>query len=100
MATLRLRYVNTFADRHGRVRHQCRIPGRRSFALPGLPGSPEFMEAYQAALAGAAIAASDVGSSRTKSGTLNAVIVEYYRSKSFTDALAPETQRMRRDILE
>jgi integrase/recombinase XerD len=58
------------------------------------------MEAYQAALAGAAIAASDVGSSRTKSGTLNAVIVEYYRSKSFTDALAPETQRMRRDILE
>jgi integrase/recombinase XerD len=100
MAKIRLRYVNTFADRHGRVRHQCRIPGRRSFALPGLPGSPEFMEAYQAALAGAAIAASDVGSSRTKSGTLNAVIVEYYRSKSFTDALAPETQRMRRDILE
>ena len=41
MATIKLPYVNRFYDRHGRLRHQCRIPGRKSFGLPGLPGSAE-----------------------------------------------------------
>jgi hypothetical protein len=102
MATLRLRYVNSFTDRHGRRRHQCRIPGRRSFALPGLPGSVEFMEAYQAALAGtAAPRPPEVGANRTKAGTLNAARVAYYKSKKhFIDALAPATQQMRRNILD
>ena len=100
MAKIKLRHVNTFKDRHGRLRHQCRIPGQKSFGLPGLPGSTEFMEAYQSALACASSVSSAIGASRTKAGTINAAIVGYYASKSFTDALAPETQRMRRNILE
>jgi integrase/recombinase XerD len=100
MANLHLKFVNSFRDRHGRLRHQCRVPGQRSFALPGLPGSAEFMEAYQAALSGATKTSSDIGATRTKPGTVNATIVAYYASKSFTDVLAPETQRMRRNILE
>jgi integrase/recombinase XerD len=100
MAKIKLRYVNSFKDQHGRLRHQCRIPGQKSFGLPGLPGSAEFMEAYQAALARASLAASDIGANRTKVGTINAAIVGYYEGKSFTDGLAPETRRMRRNILE
>jgi hypothetical protein len=39
-------------DRHGHVRHYFRRPGGKRLALPGLPGSNEFMAAYKAALAG------------------------------------------------
>ncbi len=98
MAQLRLQFINSFRDRHGRVRHYFRRPGSKAIALPGLPGSAEFMEAYQIALAGAPIR--DIGASRTKAGTINAAVAAYYRSTSFTQALAPATQRMRRNILE
>jgi integrase/recombinase XerD len=98
MARLRLKFVNSFRDRHGRVRHYFRRPGSKAIALLGLPGSAEFMDAYQTALAGAPIR--DIGASRTKAGTVNAAVAAYYRSKSFTQALAPATQRMRRNILE
>jgi hypothetical protein len=100
MATLKLRYVNSFPDRHGKLRHQCRIPGRKSFGLPGVPGSVEFMEAYQAAVAGAPVSRTDLGAGRTRTGTVNAAVVGYYKDKLFTEALAPESQRMRRAILE
>jgi hypothetical protein len=50
MARIKLRYVNEFIDRHGKVRYYFRRPGSRSVKLPGIPGSIEFMDAYQAAL--------------------------------------------------
>jgi hypothetical protein len=101
MARLRLQFINSFRDRHGRVRHYFRQPGRKAVALPGLPGSAEFMEAYQAALAGASLVANDIGAKRTQAGTLDAAIVGYYKSKKhFLDALAPATQQMRRAVLE
>ena len=49
---LKLKYIHRFRDRHGKTRHYFRRPGFKGTALPGLPGSAEFMEAYQAALAG------------------------------------------------
>ena len=51
MARIKLRYVNEFIDRHGKLRYYFRRPGSRSVPLPGLVGSVEFMTAYQAALA-------------------------------------------------
>jgi hypothetical protein len=100
MARLRLQYVNSFRDRHGRMRHYFRRPGCKAVALPGLPGSAEFMDAFQAALAGAPTAMREIGVSRTQTGTINAAVVAYYNSKMFADGLAPATQRMRRNILE
>jgi len=50
MTRLKLRYVNEYRDRHGKIRRYFRRKGRRSIPLPGLPGSIEFMAAYQAAL--------------------------------------------------
>jgi hypothetical protein len=47
---LPLRYVNEYRDVRGKVRRYFRRPGYKRIPLPGLPGSDEFMSAYQAAL--------------------------------------------------
>ena len=49
-------------------------PALKNVRLPGLPGSAEFMAAYQAALGGV-ITQPQIGASRTKPGSLNALIV-------------------------
>jgi len=46
---IRLKYVHAFRDRMGRIRYYFRRHGKRT-ALPGLPGSDEFMAAYAAQL--------------------------------------------------
>jgi integrase len=99
MTRFRLRHVNAFRDRHGRLRHYFRRPGCKSVALPGLPGSVEFMEAYQAALAGETTPRTEIGARRTKPGTIAALTVGYFNSLAF-HSLAPETKRTRRNILE
>ena len=38
MARIRLKHVNAFRDRHGRLRYYFRRPGFKSVPLPGLPG--------------------------------------------------------------
>jgi len=46
MTLLRLKHVNKFFDRHGKLRHYFRRRGmRKGIPLPGLPGSEEFMAA-------------------------------------------------------
>ena len=52
MTKLPLRYVNEYRDVRGKVRRYFRRPGQKRIPLLGLPGSDEFMAAYQAALAG------------------------------------------------
>jgi integrase len=46
MTTVRLKYVNSFVDRHGRARFYFRVRGHR-WPLPN-PGTPGFMAAYEA----------------------------------------------------
>jgi hypothetical protein len=45
MTRLKLKYVNEYRDRHGKLRRYFRRPGARAIPLPGLPGSIEFMAA-------------------------------------------------------
>jgi len=52
MTKIKLHYVHEYRDRHGKLRRYVRRPGSRRVALPGLPGSPEFMQAYQDAMTG------------------------------------------------
>jgi integrase len=93
---LPLRYVNEYRDVRGKLRRYFRRPGQKRTPLPGLPGSDEFMAAYQAALAGVA---APIGSNRTNPGTVNAVIVGYIQSTAYRE-LAQETQAGRRNVLE
>ena len=57
------------------------------------------MSAYQASLAGQALPRPTIGASRTKEGSIAAVIVAYFCSPQFL-ALAPGTQQTYRLILE
>src|SRR5438477_12898826 len=98
MARLRLDFVHEYKDRHGKLSRYFRRPGFKRIPLPGLPGSEEFMAAYQRALELAP--RTEIGADRTKPGTIDALIVQYLKSDNFTKALAPETQRMRRNILD
>jgi hypothetical protein len=98
MTIIRLKYIHEFIDRHGKVRRYVRLPGRKRVPLPGAPGTAEFMEAYQAALAAKA-PCSEIGAARTLPGTINAAVVSYFNSSAFA-SLAPETRRVRRNILE
>jgi integrase len=99
MASLLLKFVQSFVDRHGHPRFYFRRSGFKRVALPGLPGSPEFMAAYQAALDGVTAPKAEIGATRTVAGTMHWLISAYLSSSPFT-ALTPETQRTRRNILE
>jgi hypothetical protein len=98
MATMRLelRYVQTFNARGHRY-YYFRKPGCARIRLPGLPGSTEFMSAYQVALDAAPRI--EVGAGRTLPGTVSALVVAYYSSTDFGD-LGPATQQYRRWLIE
>lgn len=98
MAIIRLTYVHEFVDRHGKIRRYFRRNGKR-VPLPGLPGSREFLDAYQTALAGASMPESNIGAERTKAGSVSALVAAFYASSSFKQ-LAPVTQKTYRNRLE
>jgi len=66
-------------------------------ALPGKIGSPEFMTAYNAALA--TVTVREIGKAKSVPGTVSAAIASYYKDNRFT-SLTSGTQKMRRAILE
>jgi hypothetical protein len=90
-------YVQGFIDRHGKPRWYFRRPGFKRMPLPGLPWSPEFMAAYEAAME--RTPRIEIGASRTKPGTVAAAVVNYFNSWAFRN-LAAETRRTRKNILE
>ena len=96
MAHLRLHYLQAFVDRRtGAVYHYFRRRGYPRLRLPGLPGSAEFMAAYQEALAQGQ---PPIGTERSKPGTVAAAVAAYFVSIHFTE-FAAGTQAMRRAIL-
>jgi integrase len=89
------KYVQHWVDAEGRPHCYFRRRGFPRARLPGLPWSPQFMAAYEAALGGPQLA---IGAKRTKAGSLHAAITGYFTSLQFR-ALSPGTQRTRRAIL-
>jgi integrase len=90
-------YVHGYLDRHGKPRHYLRRPGRAPIALPGLPWSPEFMDAYVAAINNSLPVI--IGIRRTRPGTVEEAVARYLGSGAFA-GLAPSTRGMRKTILE
>lgn len=98
MTRIRLKYVQEFADRKtGSVFRYFRRPGFPRVRLPGLPGSAEFMEAYQQALQ---LAPQPLGTKRNKAGSVAAVVAAYLDSTLHFASRAKGTQTQRRTILE
>jgi integrase len=91
------KYVQAWVDRDGRARCYFRRRGYPLVRRPGLPWSPSFMAAYEAALTGPRTA---IGAGRIKPGSVSAVIAEYLDSQQFFASKSAGTQRMRRGILE
>ncbi len=93
-----------FIDRHGRPRFYFRRRGFELVPLPGLPWSPEFMAAHEAAMKGETAPVVEIGASRSVGGTVNALVAAYLdckpKSTSPFKNLAAETQRTRRNTLE
>jgi integrase len=97
MSSIRIRFVQAWVDGDGRAHHYFRRRGFERVRLPGLPGSAEFMAAYQTALASAP---EPIGASRSKPGSVAATIASYYGSTAFAKNLAPSSQAVRRAVLE
>src|SRR5262245_45777338 len=86
MTKIRLAYVHEYRDRHGKLRRDVRRPGSRRVALPGLVGSPEFLQAYRDAISGPVIRPR-----APKVGTLAALAAEFFTSTEFAN-LRPSSQ--------
>lgn len=97
MAKFTLRYVQTFTDRHGVRRNYFRRHGKR-VALPGLPGSHEFMNAYAAALAQQR-PQEPLQREDAKAGTFATLAVAYFGSVNFKN-LSPSSRRNYRRIID
>ena len=92
------KFVQAWVDpRDGRAYYYLRRRGRPRVRLSGLPWSPSFMAAYEAAMSRPRTA---IGAGRVKPGSVAAVVAEYLDSRLFLGSKSPGTQRMRRGILE
>jgi integrase len=88
--------VNRVRGRDGVSRYYYRRPGRKNVRLPDLT-YPEFAAAYAAAEMDAEPI--KIGASRSKAGSVAAVVGAYLGSAAFENQAA-ETRRTRRNILE
>lgn len=79
VALLKLKYVNEYRDRTGKLRRYFRRGGKTLGALPGEVGSDEFMAAYQGFIAGV----SPVIVQRSGEGSFGRLITDYYGSRPF-----------------
>jgi len=97
VASIRLRFVKAYVDRHGKARHYLRKPGSKPVALPGLPGSDEFMAAYGQALADTPRV--EIAARQTRAGSINAMVIGYLGSTDFHN-LAPASRQTYPRIFE
>jgi integrase len=97
MKPVSLPYVNSYCDRHGKLRHYFRRGRAKRVSLPGAPGSPEFLKAYDLARNGQPAPATRVVAGK---GSIEALVREFYASGDFRTALKASTRREYRYRLE
>jgi enterobacteria phage integrase len=95
LGMIRLKYVHAFRDRAGRMRYYFRRHGIRT-ALPGLPGSNEFMVAYGAQLANAQTKV--IPLAKAAPGTFAALAIRYFGSPQYLSLSATSRTNYRRVI--
>lgn len=84
VSSLKLPYVNSYRDRHGRIRHYVRRAGMKNVALPDDPTTAEFMQAYREAL-GLKPNQSVPRKIGGAPGTMGALIAEYKKAPDFCE---------------
>lgn len=93
------KYVSEFRDRHGKMRVRFRRKGQKDHYFQSIPWTPEFMMEYQACLDRTAAPAIQPGVNKTKPGTFDALIANYYGSHIFK-SLRPSSRETYRGIIE
>jgi integrase len=100
---VRLKYLVEDRDRHGNVRYYVRKRGMPKIRLRGMPGTPEFMAAYQAALSGDTETAGEPNRRQPYQhnpvGSFGHTCLAYYASPKFS-FLDEKTQHWRRACLD
>jgi integrase len=97
MTRIKLRYVDSYIDATGKRRYYVRKSRTAPrVTLPGLPGSSEFMAAYEAALDDVAPTARKL---RGNPGTFDRLVQDYFESTDFL-RLAQSTQNAYRLVIE
>jgi integrase len=94
MTMIRIPYVKEYLDKAGTVRRYFRRRGCNTVVLLGVPGSREFMEAYETA-----IGTPLERPARQGPGTVAALIVDYLRGPAFAN-LKPSSQTSYRIVLD
>jgi integrase len=89
-------YLKMYSDRHGRERIYFRRKGYKEVALATPLYSDDFWKSYEKAMNGPRPA---IGADRNKPGSMNEVIVAYYKSADFKN-LKPSTKSTYRGIIE
>jgi integrase len=77
------KYVHGFIDRHGKPRWYFRRKGFAKVPLPGLPWSPEFMAAYEAANSGRVPIAGKAPIDPAVRDSIRELALSYYASLTF-----------------
>lgn len=95
VAKIRLKYVNEYIDRTGKLRRYFRKGGKQLGPLDGEPGSEQFMTAYAAYLAEKPRAAKTT----LHADSLGKLIIDFYGSRFFTDR-KPSTRQLYKYALE
>jgi site-specific recombinase XerD len=96
VSDIRLKYVNAFRDRHGKMRYYVRRKGHPKVPLPGFPGSKAFMDAYHVGIGTAAVGQTTVVRAGPRS--LSALFASYFNSASFRNT-AEGSQSTYRKVL-
>lgn len=92
-----LKYVQVVIDRYGREHFYFRQPGLPRAKLPGIPGSSEFMAAYNAAKQAAPLPPK-VKAAVHAPGSFERLIADYFKSPKFLKN-RPSSQAVTRGIL-
>lgn len=95
VAKLKLKYVDEYIDRTGKLRRYFRKGGKRLGLLPGEVGSAEFMAAYAAFLA----EKPEIATRALHADSLAKLIVDFYGDRMFTDK-KPSTRQLYRYALD
>jgi Phage integrase family len=97
MTAMRIAFVKEYTDRTGKLRRYFRKRGRKPVALPGAPGSPEFMKAYQMAMGSRPV---QPAAAADGTGTVSALILDYKRSPAFASNIKPTSRSVYRLVLD
>jgi integrase len=94
MAQIEFKYLHRTKNRHGKYYYSFRKKGHKRMAIPGVPGSAEFVAAYESALG------LSISEKKIKPGSVSALVSLFYGSTKFAGLAKHSTQRTYRHVLD